>query len=152
MTKNDIRMHYEKLWLDNCPPEFKLVIYRWYVDDMFVLFKSKDRLLLFTKYMNGRHKNLKFTFNFGQNNSLSFLDANITRGNKGFSTRVFRKATFSGVFANFDSFILESYNKIRSNIVQYILKRSTLNNEIISSTLPMIILYRQLLITLTICY
>ena len=53
---------------------------------MFVLFKSKDRLLLFTKYMNGRHKNLKFIFNFEQNNSLSFLDANITQGNKGFST------------------------------------------------------------------
>ena len=59
--------------------------------------------------MNTRHKNLKFTFDFEQNNSLSFLDVQITRGSKGFSTSVFRKTTFSGVFTNFDSFIFESY-------------------------------------------
>ena len=59
--------------------------------------------------MNTRHKNLKFTFDFEQNNSLSVLDVQITRGSKGFSTSVFRKTTFSGVFTNFDSFIFESY-------------------------------------------
>ena len=59
--------------------------------------------------MNTRHKNLKFTFDFEQNNSLSFLDVKITSGSNGFSTSVFRKATFSGVFTNFDSFIFESY-------------------------------------------
>ena len=46
--------------------------------------------------MNSRHKNLKFTFDFEQNNSFSFLDVKITRGSNGFSTSVFRKATFSG--------------------------------------------------------
>ena len=46
--------------------------------------------------MNTRHKNLKFTFDFEQNNSFSFLDVKITRGSNGFSTSVFRKATFSG--------------------------------------------------------
>ena len=71
---------YKKLWLDRCPPEFKAVVYRRYVDDIFVLFKSKDHLLLFAKYMNTRHKNLKFTFDFEQNNSFSFLDAKIARG------------------------------------------------------------------------
>ena len=86
-----------------------IVVYRRYVDDVFVLFKSKDHLLLFAKYMNTRHKNLKFTFDFEQNNSFSFLDVKITRGSDGFSTSVFRKAKFSGVFTNFDSFIFESY-------------------------------------------
>ena len=51
---NAFLCHYKKLWLDNCPPEFKPVIYRRYVDDMFVLFKSKDHLLLFTRYMKTR--------------------------------------------------------------------------------------------------
>ena len=46
--------------------------------------------------MNTRHKNLKFTFVFEQNNSFSFLDVKITRGSNGFSTSIFRKATFSG--------------------------------------------------------
>ena len=57
-----------------------IVVYRRYVDDVFVLFKSKDHLLLFAKYMNTRHKNLKFTFDFEQNNSFSFLDVKITHG------------------------------------------------------------------------
>ena len=96
-------------WLDSCPPEFKPVLYRRYVDDTFVLFKSKDHLLLFAKYMNTRHKYLKFTFDFEQNNSFSFLDVKITGGSNRFSTSIFRKAAFSGVFTNFDSFILESY-------------------------------------------
>ena len=73
---NAFLCHYEKLWLDNCPPEFKPVIYRRYVDDIIVLFKSKDHLFLFTRYVNTSHKNLKFTFYFKQNNSLSFLDIN----------------------------------------------------------------------------
>ena len=117
---NAFLCHYEKLWLDSCPLEFKPVVYRRYVDDIFVLFKSKDHLLLFAKYMNTRHKNLKFTFDFEQNNSFSFLDVKITRGSNRFSTSVFRKATFSGVFTNFDSFIFESY---KTNLIFTLLFR-----------------------------
>ena len=84
----------------NCSSEFKPVVCRRYVEDVFVLFKSKDLLLSFARYINTRHKNFKFTFDFEQNNSLSFLDVKITRGSK---------ATFNGVFTNFDSFIFESY-------------------------------------------
>ena len=51
--------HYEKLWLESCPPEFKPVVYGRYVDDIFVLFESKNHLLLFAKYINIRHKNVK---------------------------------------------------------------------------------------------
>ena len=51
---NAFLYHYEKLWLDSCPPEFKPVVYRRYVNDIFLLFKSKDHLLLFAKYMNNR--------------------------------------------------------------------------------------------------
>ena len=106
---NALLCHYEKLWLDRCPPEFKAVVYRRYVDDIFVSFKSKDHLPLFAKYMNTRHENLKFVFHFEQNNRFSFLDVKITRGSNGFSTSVFHKTTFSGVFMNFDRFIFESY-------------------------------------------
>ena len=105
---NAFLCHYEKLWLDSCPLEFKPVVYRRYVDNIFVLFKSKDHLLSFAKYMNTRHKNLKFTFDFEQNNSFSFLDVKITCGSNGFSTSIFQKAKFSGVFMNFGSFIFET--------------------------------------------
>ena len=69
--------------------------------------------------MNTRHKNLKIIFDFDQNNSLSFSDVKITHGSKGFSTSVFCKATFSGVFTNFDSFIFESYKTGLTFMIQF---------------------------------
>ena len=75
---NAFLCYYEKLWLDNCPQEFKPAVYRIYADDTFVLFKSKDHVLSLARYMNTRHINLKFTFDFEQNISLSFLDVKIT--------------------------------------------------------------------------
>ena len=87
---------------------FKHVVHRRYVDDIFVLFESKDHLLSSARYLNTRHKKLKFAFDFEINDSLSFLDVKIARGSKGFFTSVFRKATFNAVFTNFDNFIFES--------------------------------------------
>ena len=49
---------YKKLWLDNCPPEIKPVVYRRYVDDIVVLFKSRDHLLSFASYRNTRNIHL----------------------------------------------------------------------------------------------
>ena len=45
----------------------------------FVLFKSKNYLLSDAKCMNTRYKNLKFKFDFEQNNSFSYLDVKIFR-------------------------------------------------------------------------
>ena len=39
---NAFLCYYEKTWLNECPSQFKPVVYRRYVDDIFVLFKSKD--------------------------------------------------------------------------------------------------------------
>ena len=33
--------YHEKIWLKNCPCEFKPVIYKRYVDDTFLLLRSK---------------------------------------------------------------------------------------------------------------
>ena len=38
---NAFLCHYGKLWLDNCPPEYKPVAYRRYVDDIFVFLSPK---------------------------------------------------------------------------------------------------------------
>ena len=61
--------------------------------------------------MNHQHPNLKFTFEFEQNNSFSFLDVKICRENDRFTTSIYRKPTFSGVFTHFDSFIPTSYKQ-----------------------------------------
>ena len=44
---NAFLCHYEKEWLDDCPSHFKLIVYRRYVDDIFVLSSSKEYLQLF---------------------------------------------------------------------------------------------------------
>ena len=106
---NAFLCYYEKTWLNECPSQFKPVVYRRYVDDIFVLFKSKEHLKLFVNYMNSKHKNIKFNFETEDSNNFSFLDVKITRKNKRFVTWIFRKATFSGVYTNYDSFILDTY-------------------------------------------
>ena len=47
--------HYEKECLDNCPIHFKPMIYKRYVDHIFVLFSFKEHLQLFVDYMNKKH-------------------------------------------------------------------------------------------------
>ena len=51
----------EQIWLDNCPVEFKPVIYRRFVDDTFLLFRSKEHIEKFRLYLNCQHPNIKFT-------------------------------------------------------------------------------------------
>ena len=51
--------HYEKIWLDECPTQFKPAVYRRYVSDIFVLLKSKEHLKRYVNYMNSKHKNIK---------------------------------------------------------------------------------------------
>ena len=96
---------YEKKWLQECPDKFKLVYYRRYVDDIFVLFKSRNRLIKFRDYLNKCHPNRKFSFEEENNRKLFFLDV---QGNK-FATTVYGKPTFSGVYTHFDSFLPTTY-------------------------------------------
>ena len=88
---NAFLCHYERNWLN----EFKPVVN---IDDIFVLFKSKEHLKLFVNYINSKHKNIKFTFETEDSDNFSFLDVKITRKKKRFVTFIFCKATFSGIF------------------------------------------------------
>ena len=60
--ENVFLCHYRKNWLHNCPIHFKPIIYKRYIDDIFVLFSSKEHLRLFVDYMTKQHKYLIFTF------------------------------------------------------------------------------------------
>ena len=80
-------VHYAK-WLRDCPIKFKPSYFWRYVDDIFLLFEHRDQKFL--RYMNSRHKNIKFTFEEEENGSLSFLDVKITRKNGKFSTSIHR--------------------------------------------------------------
>jgi hypothetical protein len=52
---------HESNWLNNCPVKFKPLLYRRYVDDCFLIFKSTDHIPQFLSYLNRQHPNIKFT-------------------------------------------------------------------------------------------
>ena len=53
--------YHEKVWLTNCYLEFKPLFYRRYIDDCFMVFRSKNHVPLFLNYLNSQHANISFT-------------------------------------------------------------------------------------------
>ena len=79
--------------------------YARYVDDIFCVFKAGTQHDAFLKMLNALHPNLKFTVEVGKS-SISFLDTHIslpTNDGETFTSRVFRKATYTGLLLNFDA-------------------------------------------------
>ena len=58
--------HHEIIWLENCPLHFKLTVYRQFVDDTFLLFRSMDHVEKFKNYLNKQHKNKIYVWNWGK--------------------------------------------------------------------------------------
>ena len=75
-----------------------------YVGDIFVLFTSPEYLEAFQNFLNGRHANKSFTVENEKWNRMSFLDVQIIREHKTFTTSVYHKPNFSGVCTHLDSF------------------------------------------------
>ena len=70
---------YEENRIEQSSEEFKLVYYRRYVDDIFVLFRSHDYLIEFRDYLNKCHPDMKFSFEEEKNGELSFVDVEVSR-------------------------------------------------------------------------
>ena len=81
------------------------------MDDIFVIFKKRDHVKKFLRYIDSRHRNIKFTCEEEKNNKISFLDISISRNNNALETSIFRKPTFSGVYTNFNSFLPTEYKR-----------------------------------------
>ena len=106
--------HWEEIWLKKCSEKFKPVYYKRFMDDTFLLFSSKDHIKNFFRDINSRHKNMSFTYEEENDNKLPFLDILVSREDsprhpRFFTTNMYRKPTFSGLYTNFDSFIPQSY-------------------------------------------
>ena len=86
--------------------EFKLVFYRIYVDDIFVLVKHLSK---FHAYLNTCHPNISFSFEQEVSCKLSFLDVHVSPQQDKFIIAVSRKPTVSGVYTYFDSFLQMVY-------------------------------------------
>ena len=106
---NVFLVHLDKYWLQNCPSDFIPYYYWWCVDGIFVLFISPQHLEAFWNFLNGRHTNMSFTIVSEKQSRMSFLDVQIIREDKRFSTSVYRKPIFSGVYTHLVSFLPSTY-------------------------------------------
>ena len=100
---------FEKNQLQNCPSDFKPYYCRRHVDDIFVLFTSPQHVEAFQNFLNGQHANMSFTLESEKQNRMSFLDVQISREDKTFTTSAYRKPSFSGVYTHFSSFLPSTY-------------------------------------------
>lgn len=112
--------YHERNWLKNAPSAIKPIHYRRYVDDCFMLFRDGSHVDAFLAYLNTCHRNMRFTAETEVGNNLSFLDVSVLREGNSFSTSVYRKKTFTGLFSHFESFIPDRY---KFNLVMCLLDR-----------------------------
>ena len=118
---------FEEKWIINSP-RFHLTLWYRYVDDTFSMFDSKDTANEFLKYLNGRHNNIKFPFEFEQAEEIPFLDILVKRcPNNAFVTSVYRKKTFTGLYTKWDSITPRKYkiNLIRTLTYRFFRNCST---------------------------
>ena len=106
---NTFLAQHEQNWLNSCSLQYGPWYYRWYVDDIFLLFKSSDHLKQFQSYFSSCHVNLTFKVQIEQNKKISFLDVNIICEQGKVVTSIYRKPTFSGVCTRFDSFLPDTH-------------------------------------------
>ena len=112
---------HEQIWLDECPLEFKPLLYRRYVDDTFALFKREADIAPFFNYINGKHRKIKFTMEKEKHNKLPFLDLLIEKTNGKLETSIYRKPTFSGLGINYLS---ACFRKYKINSIKTLLHRA----------------------------
>ena len=105
--------HYEENWLNKYPVEFKPSFYRRSDGDIFVLFEPSESVESFREYVSSKHRTQNITAEQGNIGSLSFLDVKICCKNSKSDNSVCRKHIFTGVFTNYESFIL-MYRKERT--------------------------------------
>ena len=106
---------FEEKWVMNNGA--RATIWFRYVHDTFTLFNNKGTAVQFLSYLNSRYKNIQFTIEFEQDHEIPFLDVLIKRHlNNSFSTSIYRKKTFTGLYTQWDSFTPRKYkiNLIRT--------------------------------------
>ena len=79
-----VMSRYKTQWLSNCPSELKYVLYRPYVDDSILLFRSESHIRLFLDSSNVQHQSIKFTYESERNVHQPFLEVNIRKTGHGF--------------------------------------------------------------------
>ena len=125
MANLSISFH-ERKWLNDCPPAYRPLVYKRYVDDCFLAFSKKEHAPLFLEYLNKQHENIRFTIEEEVNDKLNFLDCSLSKvknADTGIKIiiSVFRKLTFTGLGMNFHS---STYFNFKLNNVRTLIHRA----------------------------
>ena len=110
---------HEVKWLEECPVEYKPLYYKIYVDDTFVIFRTREEAQQFLDYLNSRHDKISFTMETEQNNQIPFLDVLIKKPNNKFDISIYRKPTYTGLGVNFISRCYENFKLNTFNTLFY---------------------------------
>ena len=108
---NAFLAHHESVWLEECPLSFAPIFFARYVDGIFVLLRSSDHVDKLAEYLSSKHPDIRFTYELENNSILPFLDLNVRRDARKFFSSVHRKATFLGMYSNFNSFMPDTYKR-----------------------------------------
>ena len=100
---------------------YKPLVYKRYVDDVFLIFENKDHVKPFLNYMNSIHSNIKFTVEEEVQSTLPFLDLLINRKSNCYETGIYRKKTDTGLYTTPGSFCETRY---KSNMIKCLIYRS----------------------------
>jgi len=97
------KTHMEKL------KELGVKTWMRYVDDVFATLTNSTNSNDILNYINQQHKNIKFTIEREKNNKIPFLDTCVTRNINNFTTSIYHKPTFTGVYLNWTSLTSRKY-------------------------------------------
>jgi hypothetical protein len=71
-----------------------------YVDDVFTTIKDESCATKILEFLNTQHQNIRFTIELELNNKIPFLDTKVTKKEDSFTTTIYHKPTFTGVYLN----------------------------------------------------
>ena len=118
---NIFMCHHEKKWLELCPARYKPILYRRYVDDTYLIFKSHTDVEPFFNYLNRQHRKINFTLEQESEGRIPFLDMMVYKNSGKLNFSVFRKPTFTGLGINFLS---ECFTQYKINSIKTLVHRA----------------------------
>ena len=80
-----------------------------YVDDVFSVIRDETCSQNILNYVNSQHNNRKFTIENEKQNKIPFLDTKVTRKETNFTTSIYHKPTFTGVYLNWTNLTSRKY-------------------------------------------
>lgn len=125
----------ENIFSDKNKQASKILFYRRYVDDTFLIYNGNTRQLhLFSNYLNSLSENIKFTLETENNSAINFLDLTLFKENSNLKYKIYRKPTTTDhtIHASSNhpqSHKMAAYNSFVNRLLKVPMSPEAYNNE-----------------------